>query len=158
MLTVVRSKLGIQVAWCLMAAGLGAVSPTSAAEPLPSYDRVRVLKHPIEISNIELRNHEDEPFSITDLSGRPVFVFFGFTNCPDVCPVTMAHMQAFYREYPDLGNQVDFVLVSVDGERDSPANFCSGFRRGRESSDSNWSDGAQSRAGPHRQLFANQGC
>lgn len=117
----VRSNSGIQVAWLLMAACLGAAVPTSAAEPLSSYDRVRVLKNPIDISDIELRNHEDEPFSITNLSGRPVFVFFGFTNCPDVCPSAMTRMQTFYKKYPELGSKIDFVLVSVDGERDSPA-------------------------------------
>ena len=98
-------------------------SPFGSAGALPEYDRVRILEDPKPISaaKLELRNHRDEPFSMNDLRGRPALVFFGFTNCPDVCPATMAKMRDFRSQYPEIADRVEIVLVSVDGERDSPA-------------------------------------
>ena len=51
--------------------------------------------------------------------GKLLLVFFGYTNCPDVCPLTMAQLAQIYR---DLGEpeEVQVVMVTVDPERDTP--------------------------------------
>ncbi len=99
-----------------------AVANVASAGSLPEYDRVRILSQPEVIggSEVDLRSHLNEPFTISDLHGRPALVFFGFTNCPDVCPATMLRFQAFYSEYPEIADQLSILLVSVDGERDTP--------------------------------------
>ena len=92
----------------------------ASVDELPSYERVRILKPGRSISDAELIDHNGEPFKLSDLRGRVALVFFGFTNCPDVCPLTMAK----FRQLQDSGSvdleQVAFVLISVDSERDTP--------------------------------------
>ncbi|MCO7224632.1 SCO family protein [Pleionea sp. CnH1-48] len=63
----------------------------------------------------------DNTFTDNDLKGKWSFLFFGYTYCPDVCPVTMAVMRDVYAKLePEVQQQVQVVLVSVDPERDSP--------------------------------------
>ena len=46
-----------------------------------------------------LRNHDNQPFRLADVRGRPVLLFFGYTSCPDMCPVTRApHVGRLNRE------------------------------------------------------------
>jgi protein SCO1/2 len=55
-----------------------------------------------------------------ELKGKGVLMFFGYTHCPDVCPVTLAD---FLRVKEALGADADkvaFVLISLDGSRDTP--------------------------------------
>jgi protein SCO1 len=61
-----------------------------------------------------------QPFPSSRLAGRPYAVFFGFTNCPDVCPTTLARLVKLRRQ---LGDEDAFqiVFITVDPERDGPA-------------------------------------
>ena len=79
---------------------------------------VFVLPRPREISPIDLESHTGGAFTLENLTGRWTFAFFGFTNCPDICPTTMAVMGQARRA---LGEADAFqgLLVSVDPERDS---------------------------------------
>jgi protein SCO1/2 len=45
---------------------------------------------------------------------------FGYTHCPDVCPITLAHFKQVKAELGDKADQVNFVFISVDGARDTP--------------------------------------
>ena len=51
---------------------------------------VFILPTPREISEFALTSHRGEPFTLEDLEGRWTFAFFGFTNCPDICPTSMS--------------------------------------------------------------------
>lgn len=53
--------------------------------------------------------------------GQATFVFFGYTNCPDVCPTTLADWVRVKRALGDDGKRVRFVFISIDPERDTPA-------------------------------------
>jgi protein SCO1/2 len=72
------------------------------------------------------------PFTLTDadgkafnsaqaLAGRPYAMFFGFTNCPDVCPNTLGKLAKLRGELGQGDRAVDIVFVSVDPKRDTPA-------------------------------------
>ena len=66
---------------------------------------------------------DGQPFSSSRLSGRPFAIFFGFTHCPDVCPTTLARL-ARLRKALGKGDQAfSIVFVSVDPERDTPADM-----------------------------------
>ena len=65
-------------------------------------------------------DHHNNPFTLTDLEGKWSFLFFGFTHCPDICPVTLAVMDKVHRQL-EQAQQVQTVFVSVDPERDTPA-------------------------------------
>jgi len=65
---------------------------------------------------------EDGPVAKSDLEGQIVVMFFGFTACPDVCPDTMARLGRAMKTLDlAIADQIQVVLVSVDPERDSPA-------------------------------------
>jgi protein SCO1 len=71
--------------------------------------------------NFELTGADGKPHKLADFKGKLVVVFFGFTQCPDVCPTTLAQMaQAVKKLGPD-GDRVQVVFITVDPERDSPA-------------------------------------
>lgn len=83
---------------------------------------VFLFPEPREIEPFQLTAHTGEPFTLEDLQGRWSFLFFGFTNCPDVCPTAMSVLgQARRRieaEYPEVADEFQGVLVTVDPERD----------------------------------------
>ncbi len=76
------------------------------------------------LSDFELVNQDNKPFQRTHFTDRWSFLFFGYTHCPDICPVTMNTL----RQVRDIigsnaiidSDLVNFVFVSVDGERDTP--------------------------------------
>ena len=75
---------------------------------------------PREILPFELQAHTGEPFTLDDLKGKWTMVFPGFTNCPDICPTTLATlstMWGYLDEKPRSDLQV--ALFSVDPNRDS---------------------------------------
>lgn len=72
--------------------------------------------------------------SLKDFAGRVVVVFFGFTQCPDVCPTTLAELSQAKKLLGSDGARVQGVFITVDPERDTPqvlkaymANFDPGF-------------------------------
>ena len=108
--------------WSILLAGLSFLSPlVGASALLPKFDRVMVLPDPREIVDAQLTNHEGEQFRLTQLRGKPSLVFFGFTNCPDVCPAAMAKFRQLELSGLVDPTLVNFVFISVDGDRDTPA-------------------------------------
>ncbi|PJF24966.1 MAG: SCO family protein, partial [Phototrophicales bacterium] len=59
--------------------------------------------------------------SLSDLEGKHTLVFFGYTRCPDFCPITLAEFIQIKRALGERADQVQFLFISVDGERDTPA-------------------------------------
>jgi protein SCO1/2 len=81
---------------------------------------------------LELMQAMPKPsFTLTDLDGKPfdfraetdghlTFLFFGYTNCPDVCPLHMANIGSVLRQQPpEVVNRIKVVFVTTDPERDS---------------------------------------
>ena len=52
--------------------------------------------------------------------GRPTLIYFGFTYCPDVCPLTLTTVAAAYRKLPEGMTPPQTLLISIDPERDTP--------------------------------------
>ncbi len=77
------------------------------------------------------RAPEETPVTEADYEGKVVALYFGFTHCPDYCPLTMARVGAAIDGIdPDLSDDVRVLFVSVDPERDAPeqlARYVSGF-------------------------------
>lgn len=55
-----------------------------------------------------------------DLQGKPTLLFFGYTHCPDICPTTLSDFKKVKQALGADGDKVNYVFVSVDGERDTP--------------------------------------
>lgn len=61
------------------------------------------------------------PLHTAPEAGRPMLVFFGYTNCPDVCPTTLADWKRVKTQLGARGDRVRYLFVTVDPERDTPA-------------------------------------
>jgi protein SCO1/2 len=68
---------------------------------------------------LSLKDYNGQLRTLSDFKGKVVFVFFGFTQCPDVCPTTMAELAEVRRRLGPDGERVQGVFVSVDPERDT---------------------------------------
>ncbi len=78
--------------------------------------------NPKPIGEFSLTDHRGEAFGLESLKGQWTFLFFGYTNCPDVCPVTLAVMNSVANqlsEEPAKQDNVQFAFVTVDPERDT---------------------------------------
>jgi len=79
---------------------------------------------PQPIADFELTTQHGEPFGPEAFAGRWSLLFFGYLDCPDVCPMSLGAMRAMQRRLAGQGvapEQLQFVLVSVDSDNDDPA-------------------------------------
>lgn len=82
---------------------------------------------PVELMELEiggdftLTDDRDETFRLADHPGEVFLLFFGYTTCPDFCPLTFSRLTRAYDLLGEQADQVTTLLVSVDPERDSPA-------------------------------------
>jgi len=65
-------------------------------------------------------DHTGKMRTLSDFKGKAVVVFFGYTQCPDVCPTTMAEMANVMKELGPLSDKVQVLFVTVDPDRDTP--------------------------------------
>jgi protein SCO1/2 len=66
-----------------------------------------------------LTDHQGRKRTLADFRGKVVLVFFGYTQCPDVCPTTMADMAQVKAKLGSVGDKLQVLFVSVDPERDT---------------------------------------
>lgn len=65
-------------------------------------------------------DHNGKPRSIKDFAGKVVVLFFGYTQCPDVCPTSMAELAEAKKLLGKDGDKVQGLFISIDPERDTP--------------------------------------
>src|SRR5688572_2422170 len=103
------------------AAAVAMLLTAGAHAEVPKLDRVRVVETPRAIADAAFTDEEGRAARLHDLRGRVAFVLFGFTNCADVCPLTMERLGQL-RDSGGLNPaDVAYVMISVDGDRDTPA-------------------------------------
>ncbi|MFN3748539.1 MAG: SCO family protein [Sphingorhabdus sp.] len=115
----VRKLLWLMAAVAALLGGLlylgleksGAEKPASAAAALPFG------------GPFELTRSDGKILTEKTLAGRPYAIFFGFTRCPDVCPTTLSRLALLRKKLGADGDKFDIVFVSVDPERDMPADI-----------------------------------
>lgn len=80
------------------------------------------LPDTVELPAFSLENHRSQTIDESVFVGQWDLVFFGFTHCPDICPLTMQILSAAKQQLADSGHSPlpRIVLVSVDPERDTP--------------------------------------
>lgn len=69
---------------------------------------------------LELNDFNGRPRRLADFRGKAVVLFFGFTQCPDVCPTTLAETAQALKSLGPEAKQVQVIMVTVDPERDTP--------------------------------------
>lgn len=66
-------------------------------------------------------NAPDGPLSLSDLRGKIVLIFFGYTSCPDVCPISLARIDASFSAMDEEElERVQALFITLDPERDTP--------------------------------------
>nr|WP_315479514.1 SCO family protein [uncultured Rhodoferax sp.] len=92
---------------------------TACSEQKPSFASVDVTGANYA-KDFELTDHNGQLRHLTDFKGKVVVVFFGFTQCPDVCPTSMAELAEVKQLLGKDGDRLQGLFVTVDPERDTP--------------------------------------
>lgn len=79
-----------------------------------------VLDEPYPAPDFTLTTHEGEPFRLSDHQDQAFGIFFGYTGCPDICPLTLGFMAHAAEELGRDAEDVTFLLITVDPDRDDP--------------------------------------
>ncbi len=94
------------------------MNPPSAGPP--AWDGSEVHPDPYPAPPLSLRDSGARPVSLDDFAGELRLVFFGFTNCPDVCPITMLNWTRALSLLEEEHASFQGILVSIDPGRDTP--------------------------------------
>lgn len=112
-------KIVRYVAWIgVVLAGLGLAYVLLAPKDEPLLSG---LNEPIKLgAPFELVDHNGAVITEKAFEGRPLAIFFGFTNCPEVCPTTLYELASWIEELGEEGADLQAFFVSIDPERDTP--------------------------------------
>ena len=75
---------------------------------------------PMTAPDFELTDAEGNSFRLSEHRGKVVLMFFGYTNCPDVCPTTLVEFKQVRKMLGERADQVVFLFITVDPDRDTP--------------------------------------
>jgi protein SCO1/2 len=121
-----RFSRAFAVALALVAAiGLSACEQSNGAKASP--DAAQGKFNNTDITGLDygkdfaLPDFNGKMRTLADFKGKAVVVFFGYTQCPDVCPTTMAEMATVMQQLGPLADKVQVLFVTLDPERDTPA-------------------------------------
>ena len=104
------------LALCAMALALVACDKP-ASKPV-AFNNVDITGAPYA-RDFALTDHTGKPRTMADFKGKVVVLFFGFTQCPDVCPTTMSEMAKVMTLLGDKAKDVQVLFVTVDPARDT---------------------------------------
>ena len=79
-----------------------------------------MLDAPKPLTNFTLPSTTGSDLRLSDLQGQYAVLFFGYTHCPDFCPTTLGEYKQVKQQLDDAVDDVQFIFISVDGERDTP--------------------------------------
>jgi protein SCO1/2 len=106
--------------WLLVAAvvvAVGVLTLWSTQTPSPQYGIV--LDQGSASEEFTLTGPGGQPVSLSDYRGKTVLLYFGYTFCPDVCPLTLGDISSALAQMDDGGESVQTVFVTLDPERDT---------------------------------------
>jgi protein SCO1/2 len=109
-------------AWSTLAAGLLGLleACTPQAPQAPAFASVDVTGAQYA-KDFALTDHNGQQRHLADFAGKVVVIFFGYTQCPDVCPTTMAELAEVKKSLGADGARLQGLFVTVDPQRDTPA-------------------------------------
>jgi len=116
------SAIAIVVGYILV---LAFVTPASNPAELAfvqssANDGITDIEPAIPVDDFTLTNQNGEEVSLSDFQDKPTLIAWGFTHCPDICPLTLREMRQIRLDLEEQADEVNFVFVSVDGQRDTP--------------------------------------
>lgn len=100
-------------------AGIGLVVVVGKAV-FPYKYRGSLIDPPIQAAGFQLVDQHQQPFRLEDQRGKVNLVFFGYTHCPDVCPITLSEYKQVKAQLKGKADHVNFIFITIDPERDTP--------------------------------------
>lgn len=79
-----------------------------------------VINPPLQAADIRLQDYNNQNFNLASERGKVVLIYFGYTNCPDECPLTMAHAKTALDQLGNEASNVRVIMVTTDPKRDTP--------------------------------------
>ncbi len=79
-----------------------------------------VISPPMPLADFSLSDQNGKTVRLSDFQNKYVLLYFGFTNCPDECPLTMGYLKQMYDKLGPLGSKIEVVMVTTDPARDTP--------------------------------------
>jgi protein SCO1/2 len=67
-----------------------------------------------------LTDHNGKPRTLADFKGKVVVVFFGYTQCPDVCPTTLSELAGIKKALGSEAERLQVIFITLDPQRDTP--------------------------------------
>ena len=113
--------LTIIIALIAFGSGIG-IFTARQQQPVPAPQIQGMLwPEPKILQNFSTTDQNEQEFGLDKLIGKWSFLFFGYTNCPDICPITLSVFNEIYTDLhsKNLNDDVQMVFVSVDPKRDS---------------------------------------
>jgi protein SCO1/2 len=101
--------------------GLGLVAWWAIPQLSPHTFYGTLLQSPSEARDFSLTSHTGQNVRLSDFRGKLSLLYFGYTFCPDVCPATLSEVSGAMDILGEDASDVQFIMVSVDPERDTPA-------------------------------------
>ena len=105
-------------AFCIALTGCDKMTPGAAA-PKASF-RGADITGAEYARTLALPDISGQPRTLADFKGKVTVVFFGYTQCPDVCPTTMAELAQVKKSLGTDGDKLQGIFVTIDPERDTP--------------------------------------
>ncbi|MEU3553684.1 SCO family protein [Streptomyces fragilis] len=96
---------------------------TTVSEVAPDDKAATVLDTPFEKPDLVLTDTDGKEFDLREQTkGRPTLIYFGYTHCPDICPLTMNNLAVAKKSLPEAQqDELRVVFVTTDPGRDTPA-------------------------------------
>ena len=113
--------LGLFAALAILLVGAVVVQPR--LQPHVFHGSVLQAGNPVD--NFTLTAQTGQPVSLSDFRGKYVVLYFGYTSCPDICPLTLAQLSQAMRLLGKKAQDVQVIMVTVDPERDTPQRLAS---------------------------------
>lgn len=109
-----RSALALLLGLAVLSAGCG------PAQKGPAFELTDITGADFG-RDVRLTDHTGKARTLADFKGKVVVVFFGYTHCPDVCPVTLGELAIVARELGKDAVNMQVLFITADPERDTPA-------------------------------------
>jgi protein SCO1/2 len=117
-----KTSLGRPLLILALVAAAATAAAISAGRLLTPPDFHGTAYQPAPVaSDFHLTDQRGQPLSMADLKGKSVLLFFGYTRCPDVCPLTLGKLQRALQTAGARPDQARVVMVTVDPSHDTPA-------------------------------------
>ncbi len=110
------------LATVLLVSGCGlqpAPSPTPNVTDTPPL--IRTIEPPFAIKDFALTDQNGAKRTLADFRGKFTLIYFGYTHCPDFCPISLAKFVQVKQALGETAQRLNIVFISVDGARDTPS-------------------------------------